>query len=97
MLEVAQNFMDFFVDESCGQCTPCREGNRKLSDGLKLLKEGRCSIAYLEELLDLAETIKISSKCGLGQSSPNAFISIIENFKDEILGRLPKGEIDEWM
>ena len=97
MLEVAQNFMDFFVDESCGQCTPCREGNRKLSDGLKLLKEGRCSIAYLEELLDLAETIKISSKCGLGQSSPNAFISIIENFKDEILGRLPKEEIDEWM
>jgi len=95
MLEVAQNFMDFFVEESCGQCTPCREGNRKLSNGLKLLKEGRCSITYLEELLDLAETIKISSKCGLGQSSPNAFISIIENFKDEILGRLPKGENDE--
>jgi len=95
MLEVAQNFMDFFVDESCGQCTPCREGNRKLSDGLKLLKEGRCSITYLEELMDLAETIKISSKCGLGQSSPNAFISIIENFKDEILGRLPKEEDDE--
>jgi len=95
MLEIAQNFMDFFVDESCGQCTPCREGNRKLSDGLKLLKEGRCSITYLEELMDLAETIKISSKCGLGQSSPNAFISIIENFKDEILGRLPKEEDDE--
>lgn len=92
MLEVAQNFMDFFVDESCGQCTPCREGNKKLSNGLKLMKEGRCSITYLEELLDLAETIKISSKCGLGQSSPNAFISIIENFKDEILGRLPKEE-----
>lgn len=95
MLEVAQNFMDFFVDESCGQCTPCREGNRKLSNGLKLLEEGKCSITYLEELMDLAETIKISSKCGLGQSSPNAFISIIENFKDEILGRLPKGENDE--
>ncbi|MCS5422540.1 MULTISPECIES: NAD(P)H-dependent oxidoreductase subunit E [Psychrilyobacter] len=95
MLEVAQNFMDFFVDESCGQCTPCREGNRKLSNGLKLLKEGRCPITYLEELMDLAETIKISSKCGLGQSSPNAFISIIENFKDEILGRLPRGGSDE--
>ncbi|HOG76566.1 MAG TPA: NADH-ubiquinone oxidoreductase-F iron-sulfur binding region domain-containing protein, partial [Candidatus Marinimicrobia bacterium] len=90
MLEVAINFMEFFVEESCGQCTPCREGNVKLLEGLKLLEEGRCSASYLNELMRLAETIQLASKCGLGQSSPNAFVSIIENFKSEILGRVPE-------
>ncbi|MBN1282152.1 MAG: dehydrogenase [Proteobacteria bacterium] len=87
MLEVAENFLEFFVEESCGQCTPCREGNRKLLEGVRLLKEGRCSMRYLKELMSLGETMQLASKCGLGQSSPNAFISIIENFRDEIMGR----------
>lgn len=87
MLLVARNFMEFFVDESCGQCTPCREGNAKLLEGIDLLLQGRCSMAYLRELCSLGETMQLASKCGLGQSSPNAFLSIIENFKDEIMGR----------
>lgn len=91
MLDIAKNFMEFFIEESCGQCTPCREGNLKLLEGIKLLKEGKCSIAYLDKLISLGKTMQIASKCGLGQSSPNAFISIMENFRDEILGRLPKG------
>ena len=87
MLQVARNFMEFFVDESCGQCTPCREGNAKLLEGIELLQNGRCSMKYLRELCSLGETIQIASKCGLGQSSPNAFLSIVSNFKDEIMGR----------
>jgi [NiFe] hydrogenase diaphorase moiety large subunit len=87
MLEVAENFMEFFVDESCGQCTPCRRGNVKLLEGVQMLREGKCSTSYLRQLCELGKTMQISSKCGLGQSSPNAFLSIIENFRSEILGR----------
>lgn len=92
MLEIGINFMEFFVEESCGQCTPCRIGNVKLLAGLKLLKEGKCSISYLNELLRLAESVQLSSRCGLGQTSPNSFIDIITEFKEEILGRLPEKE-----
>jgi [NiFe] hydrogenase diaphorase moiety large subunit len=87
MLRVAKNFMEFFVEESCGQCTPCRIGNVKLLDGLEKMEKGECSTAYLKELLALGETMQLASKCGLGQSSPNAFISILANFKEEIMGR----------
>jgi [NiFe] hydrogenase diaphorase moiety large subunit len=87
MIQVAKNFMEFFVEESCGQCTPCRAGNVKLLEGIEKLERGECSTAYLQELLALAETMQLASKCGLGQSSPNAFVSIVTHFKDEIMGR----------
>jgi len=87
MLHVAQNFMEFFVEESCGQCTPCRAGNAKLLEGIEMLERGACSSAYLQELLALCETMQLASKCGLGQSSPNAFVSIMTHFQNEILGR----------
>jgi [NiFe] hydrogenase diaphorase moiety large subunit len=87
MLHVAKNFMEFFVEESCGQCTPCRAGNAKLLDGIEKLEAGTCSTAYLRDLMALCETMQLASKCGLGQSSPNAFVSIVNNFQDEILGR----------
>ncbi|RLG28142.1 dehydrogenase, partial [Methanosarcinales archaeon] len=90
ILEVAKNFLEFFVEESCGQCTPCRNGNPKLLEGIEMLQNGRCSVSYLNELEKLGETMQISSKCGLGQSSPNAFLSIIKNFKPDILGRVPE-------
>jgi len=89
MLDVAENFLDFFVEESCGQCTPCREGNPKLLEGVHLLKQGRCSINYLRELQNLGRTMQAASKCGLGQSSANAFLDITEHFRSEILGRVP--------
>ena len=92
MLKVARNFLEFFVEESCGQCTPCREGTPKLLEGVEMLEQGRCSVAYLNELKKLGETIQLASKCGLGQSSPNAFLSIVENFKPEILGRVPAAD-----
>ena len=92
MLEVAKNFMEFFTEESCGQCTPCRDGNPKLLEGIHMLEKGRCSYSYLKELLNLGETMQLASKCGLGQSAPNAFISIMTNFQSEVLGRVPENE-----
>ncbi|HYW81497.1 MAG TPA: NADH-ubiquinone oxidoreductase-F iron-sulfur binding region domain-containing protein, partial [Thermoguttaceae bacterium] len=87
MLAVAENFLEFFIDESCGQCTPCREGTPKLLEGVELLRRGACSMAYLKELCSLGNSMQLASKCGLGQTAPNAFLSIVEHFRDEILGR----------
>jgi len=87
MLHIAKNFMEFFLEESCGQCTPCREGNSTLLHGIEMLENGRCSMAYLNELCKLGEVMQLSSKCGLGQSSPNAFLSIVKHFREELMGR----------
>jgi len=89
MLDILHNFLEFFVDESCGQCTPCRCGNPKLLEGLEMLKNGTCSMTYLKELCALGETMQLASKCGLGQSSPCAFLSVVEHFREEIMGRIP--------
>ena len=88
MLDVVGNFMEFFVEESCGQWTPCREGNPKLLEGVEMLADGKCSMKYLKELCSLGKTMQVASKCGLGQSSPNAFLSVVEHFSEEILGRV---------
>lgn len=84
MLHVLKNFMEFFVEESCGQCTPCRIGNIKLLEGIEKIENKDCSISYLSELIDLGRTMQIASKCGLGQSSPNPFIAIMTQFENEI-------------
>jgi len=84
MLKVLKNFMEFFVEESCGQCTPCRIGNVKLLEGIEMIEKNEYSMEYINKLKELGETMKVASKCGLGQSSPNPFISILDNFKDEI-------------
>ena len=93
MLDVARNFLEFFVEESCGQCTPCREGNAILLEGVELLAQGVCSMKYLKDLCSLGESMQLASKCGLGQSSPNAFLSIVKHFKDEILGRAAVAQV----
>lgn len=85
MLKVLKNFMEFFVEESCGQCTPCRIGNVKLLEGVKMIERNEFTFNYINKLKELGATMQVASKCGLGQSSPNSFISILENFKDEIL------------
>lgn len=84
MLHVLKNFMEFFVEESCGQCTPCRIGNQKLLEGVEKMERGECSHRYLRELIGLGESMMVASKCGLGQSSPTPFISIMTHFKNEI-------------
>jgi [NiFe] hydrogenase diaphorase moiety large subunit len=87
MLHVLKNFMEFFVEESCGQCTPCRIGNIKLLEGVEKIENSECSISYMHELMDLGRSMQVASKCGLGQSSPNPFISILTNFQHEIFSQ----------
>ncbi len=83
MVDIVSNFLDFFQEESCGQCTPCREGIPVLIEGVERIKNGQCSQDYLKELFSLSETMQCASKCGLGQSAPNAFISVIDKFKQD--------------
>jgi [NiFe] hydrogenase diaphorase moiety large subunit len=85
MYNVLHNYLDFFTEESCGQCTPCRVGCQQLLKGVEKVKKGESKSTYLAELTKLADTMKIAAKCGLGQSVGNAFKSIVENFKEEII------------
>lgn len=95
MLGVLKNFMEFFVEESCGQCTPCRIGNKKLLEGVDALIDGTYTFRYINNLKELSETMRLASKCGLGQSSPNSFTSILEGFGDEIFNHPVKGGKNE--
>ncbi len=85
MYNVLHNYLDFFVEESCGQCTPCRVGTQQLLLGIEAVKKGERSSDYLNRLLDLAENMRVTAKCGLGQSVANSFSSIVENFKEEMI------------
>ncbi len=85
MYNVLHNYLDFFAEESCGQCTPCRVGCQQLLKGVEAVKRGDKNSKYLDELVKLAKTMKRASKCGLGQSVGNAFGSIVENFREEII------------
>jgi [NiFe] hydrogenase diaphorase moiety large subunit len=85
MYNVLHNYLDFFAEESCGQCTPCRVGCQQLLKGVENVKKGDAKSTYLNELVKLADTMKVASKCGLGQSVGNAFKSIVENFREEII------------
>jgi len=85
MYNVLKNYLEFFQEESCGQCTPCRVGCQQLLLGIEAVKRGDKPISYLEQLLKLTQTMKITAKCGLGQSVANSFSSIVENFKEEMI------------
>jgi [NiFe] hydrogenase diaphorase moiety large subunit len=85
MYNVLHNYLDFFAEESCGQCTPCRVGCQQLLKGVQKVKKGGVKSTYLTELIKLADTMKVASKCGLGQSVGNAFKTIVENFREEII------------
>ncbi len=85
MYNVLHNYLEFFVEESCGQCVPCRIGTQQLLKGIEAIKKGKKSSEYLENLLALSETMRLTSKCGLGQSVGNSFSSIVENFKEEMI------------
>src|SRR6056297_394907 len=85
MYNVLHNYLEFFEEESCGQCTPCRVGCQQLLKGVEAVKRGDKPIEYLSELLKLTETMKLTAKCGLGQSVANSFASIVDNFKEEMI------------
>lgn len=88
MLKVAESFMDFFVNESCGQCVPCRMGTKKMLSGIQSMLKGEGSGEMLEDLMTLGRAVMTTSKCGLGQVSADAFITITENNKEEFLNRM---------
>ncbi len=83
MVNIAKFFLEFTLDESCGKCTPCRIGNRRLFDMLQAICEGKAPEDILEKLRTLAEAIKDTALCGLGQTSPNPVLSTMINFIDE--------------
>lgn len=85
MYNVLHDYLEFFAEESCGQCSPCRIGCQQLLKGVEAVKRKERNPQYLEDLKKLAGTMKIASKCGLGQSVANPFISIIDNFKEEMI------------
>lgn len=87
MLKVLKNILEFFEEESCGQCTPCREGAYQLLKGIEMMEKGEKSVKYYKDLCELCTAMKDSAKCGLGQSIPAPFLSITKNFKNEILYR----------
>jgi [NiFe] hydrogenase diaphorase moiety large subunit len=83
VVEIARDFVSFFVHESCGYCTPCRVGNVLLKERLDRILDGKGEPADLDYLRSLSETIKIASRCGLGQTSPNPVLSTLTNFHDD--------------
>ncbi len=85
MYNVLHNYLEFFAEESCGQCTPCRIGCQQLLIGIEAIKRAEKSADYLKQLLRLSQTMRLTSKCGLGQSVANSFSSIVENFKEEMI------------
>jgi len=89
LLEVAENLQWFFANESCGQCAPCRVGTRKLLNGIRDLRNGNSSTAKLRDLVKLGESMEFASKCGLGQSAPSVFLSLVRSFESELLGHIP--------
>ncbi|MBN1825828.1 MAG: NAD(P)H-dependent oxidoreductase subunit E [Candidatus Eisenbacteria bacterium] len=88
ILDVATKFLDFFIEESCGYCTPCRVGNVLLKERMEKILAGKGEPSDLEYLRDLGETIKAASRCGLGQTSANPVLTTLANFRDAYTGRL---------
>ncbi|MGM9899465.1 MAG: NADH-quinone oxidoreductase subunit NuoF [Bacilli bacterium] len=88
MVDVARFFLDFTVDESCGKCTPCREGTKRMLEILKKITDGEGTLEDVDELEALAKSIKDSSLCGLGQSAPNPVLSTLANFREEYIAHV---------
>ena len=83
MVDVARFFLDFTVDESCGKCTPCRIGTRRMLEILQRIVDGKGEDGDIERLEELAQTIKSTSLCALGQTAPNPVLSTLRYFRDE--------------
>jgi len=83
MVDMARFFMDFIQDESCGKCTPCREGTRRMLEILNKITQGRGEPEDIELLEELSTMIRDSALCGLGQTGPNPVLSTLQYFRDE--------------
>ena len=85
MVDLAKFFLQFTCDESCGKCTPCRIGNRRILEILTKITDGEATMEDLEKLEELCDYVKSNSLCGLGQTSPNPVLSTLRYFKDEYI------------
>ena len=88
MVSVAKFYLDFTVEESCGKCSPCRIGNKRLCEILDKITKGNGTMEDLDKLRNLAHVIKDTALCGLGQTSPNPVLSTIDNFWDEYVAHV---------
>ena len=88
MVDIAKFFLQFTVDESCGKCTPCRVGTKRMLEILDKITEGKGEIKDLDELEELAYYIKENALCGLGQTAPNPVLSTMRYFRDEYIAHI---------
>jgi NADH:ubiquinone oxidoreductase subunit F (NADH-binding)/(2Fe-2S) ferredoxin/NAD-dependent dihydropyrimidine dehydrogenase PreA subunit len=88
MVDVAKFFMTFSQDESCGKCTPCREGTKRMLEILERITSGEGTLADIDKLERLARLVKKSSLCGLGRAAPNPVLSTLTHFRDEYLAHV---------
>ena len=88
MVSMAKFFLEFTVEESCGKCAPCRIGNKRLHELLGQICEGKGTLADLDRLKNMSVVIKDTSLCGLGQTSPNPVLSMMDNYYDEYVAHV---------
>ncbi len=88
MVDIAKFFLEFTVDESCGKCTPCRIGNKRLLELLTKVTDGTATLEDLDKMEELCYYIKANSLCGLGQTAPNPVLSTLRYFRDEYIAHI---------
>ncbi len=88
MVDIAKFFLDFTVDESCGKCTPCRIGTKRLSEMLEKITKGQATLEDLDKMEELCYYIKDNALCGLGQTAPNPVLSTLRYFRNEYLAHI---------
>ena len=88
MVDIAKFFLEFIIDESCGKCSPCRIGTKRLYDLLTKITEGNGTLEDITTIEELCEHIKSSALCGLGQTAPNPVLSTLKHFREEYLAHV---------
>ena len=88
MVDIAKFFLEFIIDESCGKCSPCRIGTKRLYDLLTKITEGKGTLEDLTTIEELCNHIKASALCGLGQTAPNPVLSTLHHFRDEYIAHV---------
>ena len=88
MVDVAKFYMEFICDESCGKCTPCRIGTKRMLEILTKITDGKATMDDLADLEELAENVRSNSLCGLGQTAPNPILSTLKHFRDEYVAHI---------
>ncbi len=88
MVDIAKFYLGFTCSESCGKCTPCRIGTKRMLEILEKISEGKGELSDLDKLEELAHYIKANALCGLGQTAPNPILSTLEHFRDEFVAHI---------